>query len=367
MKKNILRLVAILVALSIAPTPAHAANLITLSEPSHHQIDGKFFDDSLANLLAPTGRLGELVYNPPRGNRVWAIDAALVEEAQLMSNGYKLVNGKDGSGKEIAKSWLARLKNSSSFDRITALPYGDPSGYWVHRLTPHDESFYLTAGADHLSKFFGYRVNESTKYSDYKYFQLTPFQTQSFIDAASAIQLTSKYLTLDESDAIHLRNAVLFNKGLDSHWRNLLAKDLAANTDLLLKKIRLAPGKFTISARRQDLPITVINDFASPAKLTLNISELNGRIQAVNKIAVKLNGKARVQVKIPVEVVTSGDSALAVGITDEKGKTLGDYVIYPISIRVISPVATWITYIAAVVLFISALFQSARRIRNRRK
>lgn len=361
------KLIILLALIFMVPAPAQANGVITLTEPSHRQIDGKFFDDSLTNLLMPTGRLGKLIYNVPPGYRTWNIDAALVEEVQAMANGYKLIDGKDGLGQVIAKQWIQSLTAISKFDQIYALPYGNPSGYWIHRLSPHSESYFLTVGAAHLSKFYGHEIAPLKSYIDFKYFHLTSYQSQAFIDANSAIQVTSKYMDPIQSETFHLRSAVLFNQGLDNHWRNLLAKDLVANTQNLSQKIRLAPGKFTISANKQDLPITVINDFPSPANLILNISEINGRIQAINKIQVKLDGKSRVQVKIPVEVLTSGDSAIAVGIANDQGINIGDYVDYPISIRVISPIATWITYIAAVILFVSAVIQSVRRLRRRER
>jgi hypothetical protein len=68
-----------------------------------------------------------------------------------------------------------------------------------------------------------------------------------------------------------------------------------------------------------------------------------------------------------VEVLSVGDSSLAVGIANEQKENLGDFVIYPLTIRVLNPVATWITYIAAIILFISAVIQSARRIRKRQR
>jgi hypothetical protein len=41
-------------------------------------------------------------------------------------------------------------------------------------------------------------------------------------------------------------------------------------------------------------------------------------------------------------------------------------VFYPVTLKVISPVATWITTGSAIVLFLSALVQSFRRIRRTR-
>ena len=361
------KIIVALVFLFIWPTSANAANTITLTEKSHRQIDGKFFDDELATLISQEGRLGKLVYEAPNGLRTWFIDAALIDDVQLMSNGYKLVDGKDGVGKDAATNWLRKLKNVSRYDEVFALPYNNPSGYWVHRLSPHSESYFLNVGADRLSKFYGHTIKPLTKYLSYKYFHLTSYQSQAYYDAANAIQATSKYMDSQLSENLHLRSAALFNQSLDEHGRNLLAKDLIANTYEILHKIRLAPGKFTISARKQNLPITVINDFPSPANLTLQINTANGRIQTPDSLNVKLDGKSRVQVKIPVEVITSGDSSITIGILNEQKAKLGEFVIYPVTIRVINPVATWITYIAAIILFASAVIQSVRRIRRRER
>jgi hypothetical protein len=232
---------------------------------------------------------------------------------------------------------------------------------------PSAEVNFLEASATRLGKFYGHQVLTPKSFSNYKYFKLTPYQSLAITDAVSSLKETSRYSDPAEAESFRLRSAALLNENIDNHWRNLLTIDLVANTDLLNHKIRLAPGRFTISASKQDLPITVINDFPTAANLVLNISEMNGRIQAVNKISVKLEGKSRVQVKIPVEVFSSGDSSLAVGISDEKGMKISDYALYPISIRVISPIATWITYLAAIILFISALIQSIRRIRKRER
>ena len=81
----------------------------------------------------------------------------------------------------------------------------------------------------------------------------------------------------------------------------------------------------------------------------------------------EVGGTSKIQVMIPVEVVTSGKSTLVVRIFSEKNKQLGNPVFYPVNLQVISPIATWITTGAAIVLFLSALIQSFRRIRKKRR
>jgi hypothetical protein len=281
-----------------------------------------------------------------------------------MSKGYKLSDGKSGVGADVANQWLQKLKSATKYDAVEALPYGNPSGYWIQKLTPHSQSYFLQVGATHLSKFFGYKVNPVLNYQSFDYFPLTNYQLQAFNSASTAIQATSKYLKPEDSENFHLRIASMFNRDLNSNDRNTLAWDLNKNSYALMHTIRLAPGKFTISTKHQDLPLTVINDFPSPAKLKLQITELNGRIQAPNSINVSIDGKSRVQVKVPIDVIGSGDSSFDVAIYNDQNVQLGDDVIYPLSLKVINPIATWVTWSAALILFISAVIQSIRRMRR---
>ena len=93
---------------------------------------------------------------------------------------------------------------------------------------------------------------------------------------------------------------------------------------------------------------------------------MNGKVLAGSVPDQVVGGKSKVQVMIPVEVVTSGKSTLVITVYSEKNKQLGNQMFYPITLKVISPVATWLTTGAAIVLFVSALIQSYRRIRKKR-
>jgi hypothetical protein len=149
--------------------------------------------------------------------------------------------------------------------------------------------------------------------------------------------------------------------------RTILALDLFSAALEISEKIRLAPGRFTVTTTKQNLPITLVNDFTNPAKISLRVETINGKV-IVGKVPDQVvSGKSKIQVMIPVEVITSGKSTLVVKIYSEKRKLLGNEVFYPVTLKVISPVATWITTGGAIVLFLSALVQSFRRIKRTRK
>jgi hypothetical protein len=74
-----------------------------------------------------------------------------------------------------------------------------------------------------------------------------------------------------------------------------------------------------------------------------------------------------VQILIPVQVLTSGQSGLEIQATTTTGDPLGDSVIYPLSLSVISPIATWVTTGAAILLFAAAIFRSGGRLIRARR
>ena len=110
-----------------------------------------------------------------------------------------------------------------------------------------------------------------------------------------------------------------------------------------------------------------MNDFPKKVKIKILVSAMNGKVVVGDIADEDLAPNSKTQVLIPVQVLTSGASQLMVNLHSTTGEALGDAVIYQLSLRVISPVATWLTTAAAVVLFLSAIIQSSRRIRRRRK
>ncbi len=370
MKKYVAVIALVLFTALSIPISAQAApttNIVTLFEPTHRQLDGKFIDDDLASLLTPVGKLGVLVFDPPRGNRVWNIDAALVEEVVAMSQGYELVGGVAGTGAKVAQDFLTQLLLATSTDTIYSLPYGNPSGYWIHRLSPHDENYFLTAGHSRLTNLLGRPVTALTKYPSYKYFKLSPDLIATYKDAGTTLQIVARYLSSSELDNLRLHSAALLTPQIENSRRDYLEINLTSQSFALMHSVSVVPGRFTITASQQKLPITVINNFNSPAQIRLRVSSLNSRVRIGKLPLITLAAKSKTQILVPVEVLTSGSSALAIDALTPAGKLLGESVLFPLNLAVISPIATWITTTAALVLFGAAIIQSIRRFRRRTK
>jgi len=353
--------------LTLPTSNAFAAATILLTDKNHMALDGRFLDDQLATSLAPTGSLGQVVFTNQGRYVTWQIDPELIDEVNVMSSGYKLVSNAPATGKDIATNWLNQLKRVTARATVIALPYGNPSGYWIHRLSPHDQSFLLAIGATHLEKVLGRPVIASPDYSSHQYFHLDSDLVQSFIDFQSTLQKTASFMASDELEGYRIRSSAIFNPLISRADRQRLASNLRFTSADIQQRIRLSTGRFTITSTHQKLPITVINDFAGQASVTFTVNSINERIGVTNPAPMVLAPKSKSEVLIPVEVVSSGATALVVEVRNSAGDLLGDQMIYPISVRVISPIATWITTGAAITLFAAAIFQSARRIRRGRK
>lgn len=365
--KKVITLIALFVFTILQTPTASAASVeISITEPTHRQIDGVFLDDELIGLLAYEGRLGQLVFNPARGNRSWFVDPQLIEEVTAMTSDYVLTNGDAGAGAVVAKAWLNQFSAITRGEKITALPYGNPSDYWISKLAPDKKEFYLQFGAKRLTAILGRQVSQMANYPSSASYRVDFLTTQAFRESQSVLKINSEYMSIEEIAKFQAQSAAVFHPALRNGNRTLLGLDLMTSTQLLSNKIRLAPGRFTVTSTKQDLPITLINDFPKAATVAVKISSSNGKVLIGSVKNQIVNGKSKVQVMIPIEVITSGKSDLTVSLSSEKGKALSTEVIYPVTLKVISPIATWITTGGAIILFISALIQSFRRIRKKR-
>jgi hypothetical protein len=354
-------------ALPIAHDQTAANSTITLFEPTHRVLDGRFIDDDLATLLDFNGRLGSLIFQPPRGQRIWLIDAALVEEVIAMSRGYSLITGDSGAGTAVAQEWLKQLSAITLGDLIYALPYGNPSWYWIHRLSPHDQNYFLTAGQGRLTTLLARPVNTLSTYPARKYFQLEPEIVEAYKNALLNLQITAIYMPSTQLDNFRLHAASILTASLEKTRREFLARNLTAESYAQIHNVRIVPGRFTVTSAKQELPITIINDFSINVKVNLVVVSLNGKVLVKDIPPITLAANSKTQVLVPITVLTSGIGTLSAGIMTPNGEILGDSVLFPLTLSVISPIATWITTGAAVTLFMAAIIQSIRRIRRNRQ
>jgi len=345
---------------------ASASPTVTLTEPTHRQINGQFIDDELAKSLQVDGRLGQIVFNPPLGVKRWVIDPALIEDVIAMSNGYTLTSGAQGVGVQPAKDWLNQLQVDLVGTKVVALAYANPSLYWMNQLSPHVINYVLTISKERLEAELGIPVQAPSGYSSHSEYAISSADIDSIKSDTASFSNTAPYIDPQTIDNYRLGLVRLLNPNLTGDRRSYLIRDYTAQAYAEIHLVHLSPGKFTVTSRHQNLPITLTNNFPTDMKITLRVISSNPKILISDIPAQTIPAKSKIQVMVPIEVLTSGASGFNVQVVASNGTVLGDELYYPLNLTVISPIATWFTTGAAILLFIAATIQSIRRIRRSR-
>lgn len=342
---------------------AGAATSITISEPTHRLINGKFLDDSLAAKLMPTGSLGALVYTTTNSARAWLIDPATIEEITAMSNGYGVIDGSTPTGQQVAKDWLTQFYKITKFEKVSAITYGNPARFWMDKLIPKEVEYLNAISKIKLEEYLG-KASPADVTTSSKKQKLTNSVQNAFIFSEKQFTLMSTLVEAKEFDYLKLRMAQLLNPEIPESELRPLFSDYQAEFNQVRNKLRVSKTKFTVTSANQELPITVINDFDSNVKLKLTTRAINSKVVTRPTEAIEIPAKSKVQVLLPVEVVASGDSSLLAQLSNLENRPIGFPVYINLNLSVISPVATWITSGAAVTLLIAAIIQSVRRFRR---
>ncbi|MBM3699230.1 MAG: hypothetical protein FJW82_05085, partial [Actinobacteria bacterium] len=182
--------------------------------------------------------------------------------------------------------------------------------------------------------------------------------------AQRQIELLGTLVDQKELLSYQLRLAQLLNPEIEKIRLQSLLKDYEKSITTLRNKLKINKTRFTITSAKEELPITLVNEFDQVVDLKLSIRALNSKVIVGPTGQIRLEAKSKQQVLLPIEVLATGESALLAQLTNLDNKPIGDPVNINLKLSVISPVATWITSGAAVLLFVAALIQSVRRVRR---
>jgi hypothetical protein len=360
-KRVLVFLLALFFAIPIQS--ANAAEVVSITEPTHRLIDGKFFDDVLATKLLPSGELGDLVFTTSRSNRSWLIDPATISEITAMSNGYGVIDGSTPTGQQIAKDWLTQFYRITKYEKVSAITYGNPAKSWVSKLMPEDVEYLNAISKIKLEEYLG-KASPGTVTTSTEKQKLSSSIQNTFIFADKQFKLMSTLVDPKEFDLLKLRMAQLLNPQISAGGLTPLYADFQSEFNKIRNQLRVSKSKFTVTSSKQELPITVVNDFNSPVKIKLTTRAINSKVVVRPTEAIEIPAKSKLQVLLPIEVLASGNSSLLTQLTNLDNKPIGFPVYISLKLSVISPVATWITSGAAVVLLIAAIIQSVRRFRR---
>jgi hypothetical protein len=343
---------------------SNAAQTIKISEPTHRLSDGVFFNDVLAQKLTPTGSLGQVVYLNTFGVNNWLVDPATIDEIIAMSNGYGIADGSAPNGQELAKSWLSQFIKVTKNKKVTPITYGNPSSFWANEIMPDQVEYLNGISKTRLETLLNRSVQEVDSVEAAKQkFNKASLSVLKY--GQRQIDLLSTVLEKKQLEANQLRLPQLLNPNLEEQLFLDLLKDYDKSISVMRNKLSIKNTKFTVTSSKEELPITVVNDFDQVVKIKLSSRAMNGKVSVAQIEDIELAAKSKNQVLLPIEVFAAGDSRLLVQLTNLDNKPVGYPVYINLKLSVISPVATWITTAAAVLLIIAALVQSVRRVRRR--
>lgn len=357
-RSAILALFIVLISFLVSTTGAHAADSkIVLLDTPHTDLLGASLDTELSASLQPTGRLGQLIFTPVSKPRTWLIDAALIDEIRALAV-------KDIS----AQNWLAQLMLESVDDIVVAIPYGHPDISLTKRLAPSELAYYYDSSKLKLELALGRAVLvESGARWTTTGTKIASDAIHSYTANRHAIALLSTVVPAQQLDDLRSKLALLLSSGSTTN----LQLYLAHNADLALAaanhKLRIVPGKYRLTSEHEKVPITLVNDFAEPVRITLQLTPLNSRIKVGGPETLSLAANSKTQLSVPFTVVAPGATAVLAEFRNSAGKPLGDSVVLTLSLSVISPAVAWFTTGAAILLFLAATTQSVRRVRRSRK
>lgn len=334
-----------------------ATNTVVLIDSPHRDLFGVALDNELTTSLLPNGNLGQLVFNPVAQPRQWMIDAALFEEITSVAQ-----------EDPVAQDWIAEFKLISATDSIFALPYGHPDISITRRLAPTELSYYYEISQSRLAFTLGREIGINKNYRWTSTRTVIPADTSlSYSTNRRAIALLSTVVPAAQLDDLRSKLSFLLTSGMSPDLQHFFASnadDAVSQTD---HKLRIVPGKYRLTSQHERIPITLVNDFAAPVTVSLQLTPLNFRIHAVGDKHIVLPPNSKTQLTVPFTVIAPGSTAVLAQFKNNAGKSVGDSVILTLNLSVISPAVAWFTSGAAILLLLAALAQIIRRVRRSRK
>lgn len=363
MRRFLLIATAALTFSFISHPNANAAQNIIITEPTHRYTDGLFIDDLLAQKLLPTGELGLLVFPFKAGVRSWQVDPATLAEIVDMSDGYEIKDLVPPTGVEVAKAWLDQFRKVTKNEKVSAIIYANPSTYWAEQIIGEQQAYLSATGKLGAELIIAKPTSEVVRLNNKK--QSFSDQEVNFFKYAQR-QINLMASVVDQRELIFYQNrlAQLLNPEIDKKIIPVLIKDFDQSIVALRNKLKISKSKFTITSSKEEIPITVVNNFNAPVNLKLSFRTLNPKVVISEAEQITIEANSKKQVLLGVQVLATGESVLLAQLTNLKNKPVGYPVNIPLKLAVISPVATWITSGAAILLFIAAIGQSIRRVRR---
>lgn len=367
MKRFVALLVAFFVFASL-PIAQAEDQVVRITSKAHQTFSGEFRNDDLAQELTPSGSLGLLVFTPRVNNKIWVIDAALIDEVIAMTGDYKLATEAVPGGTEIAITWLKQLRQITNGQQVIALAYGNPDISLAKRLAPSELKNYFAFGKTQLEAALGRSVRSepSGGWSTGKS-GLNNVLRKGYSDNRKALTKLSRVVTDPQLITLRAQLSKLLSPKLDKDSREFFSYSARAAVDEMVNKLRINSGKYQITTSNVKLPVTVINEFESDVTIDVSMLPINSRVIVDSFTRITIPARSKRQLEMGVEVIAPGQTTVSAFITDDQGNSVVPEAKLTLNSTVIDSRVTWFTTGAAILLLLAGVAQSVRRVRRRAK
>lgn len=375
----LLTLLLLLLTVPISPSRAEVTSageeIFKVADTRNRDLSGIFYDRSLEDRLLPTGTLGALLERArtlPTNKRILLIDPMLIEEVRDLADGFLLAPIEEESDEvvevepsQIALSWLALLEALTNSDEIAAVNYGNPDLEFLSRSAPSELRIHHELSRQRLAELLSRSVTPLTPALSGGE-RIPAFLSERFTQNRREIRAINRYADNPQTREFRLLNPVITNPGFEKERAFEFTRELSTAISKYRNSIRITSGRYTLTSKRERVPVTLINDFTNGLEVVLRIRTSNSRVLVGAVDPIRIDAESKVQIEIPVEVLSSGQSDLIITMRVKGGERIGKEVRLPLTLAVISPLTTWITTGSGLILLLAAIVQSVRRVRRSR-
>lgn len=281
-----------------------------------------------------------------------------------------------GIADAVASTWLARTDVSEAtrvlgeVATVTAERPAQPRPQVLlpPRLwnpTPATVSVLMNALAPHLRPWTELLATAPQTRAPIAY-SGTPFSSTHFAVAQAGwrdVKATEAVLGLTLADA-RLRAGASLASALREATPPGLLQMIAASGRALVNGVHVLPGRYTLTAKEQQIPVTVVNEFDQPARVFVVVAPHAPRVIARQTQAVEVPARGRTQVLVPITSVATGLVAADAFLLSSDGRRFGDGEVLTFDVRSIGPVAGWVLIGSTALLALAVALRLTRRIRQ---
>jgi hypothetical protein len=349
----------------LIPTAFAAQPVVRIVDKPHTNFEGAFRDNELAASLLPNGKLGKLIFSSSSSENTFLIDAALVDEVELMAKGYSFDGKEDQGGQKTAQNWLFRLKYATAGRNVVALPYGNPDEKLLKSIAPGELTFYSHYAQAKLEATLGQSVSAESGWVVGRS-NIGSSLRAEYSSERKLLADLSTITTSEEVSNLRARIAIVLNPLLKDEDRYYYSYNAKSAVQKLSDRLKVSPGRYQITSRSAKLPITLINNLETGTVVSVSLIPLNSRIQVENLPNIVIGPKSRLQIMVPIKVIAPGSTLVLARLMNSKGQLVGQVSNLNLTATIIDSRVAWFTTGAAALLFVGAIAQSVRRIRRSR-